>query len=222
MSCSRGVEVEVLEHLAAPAGFECRDETLEGNRDASLRFDERRALGPERAALQRARLHLRGGSRRLRQGRISGGIAALYDALTSAMEWFCAGSERITSIPGARGRFTDYKARYAALVRASVLDGTFDFERLDKVLDRALAMELPAAAAEGILEGVESVLTQLGVLPFDEGTVAARGSRHLLTGRCGHARKGEMLLRVQTPWSRLHRQHGRRPRTSFRRSRTAT
>ena len=54
-------------------------------------------------------------------------------------------------------------------MRASVLDGSFDFDHLDKVLDRALATELPAAAAEGILEGVESVLTQLGVLPFDEG-----------------------------------------------------
>jgi len=60
-----------------------------------------RALGPERAALQRARLHVRGGKRRLQ-------------ATTQ--------------------------------------------ELLD---DRAVD-------AAGILEGVESVLTELGVLPFDE------------------------------------------------------
>ena len=53
-----------------------------------------KALGPERAALQRARLHLRGGKRRLRQGKISAGIATLSDALSFAMEWFCASPER--------------------------------------------------------------------------------------------------------------------------------
>jgi hypothetical protein len=58
---------------------------------------------------------------------------------------------------------------YAALVRsAAVLSGTFDYERYDSVLDRALETEVPAVEAAGILEGVESVLTELGVLPFDE------------------------------------------------------
>lgn len=126
------------------------------------------ALGPERAALQRARLHLRGGKRRLRQGRNSAGVAALYDALTSAMEWFCAAAERRTRLPAAPEAFTDDRALYTALVRAAVLDGTFDFDHLDQVLDRALEAELPAATAAGIAEGVELVLTQLGVLPFDE------------------------------------------------------
>ena len=126
------------------------------------------ALGPEQAALQRARLHLRGGRRRLRQGRISSGIAALYDSLTSAMDWFCASPERRVRLRGAEDQFPDDRAMYTALVRAGVLDGTFDFEHLDRVLDRALEMELPATAASGILEGLESVFTQLGVLPFDE------------------------------------------------------
>ena len=126
------------------------------------------ALGPERAALQRARLHLRGGRRRLRQGRISAGIAALYDALSSAMEWFCAAPQRRSRIQGGREQFPDDRARYAALVSAAVLDGRFDFGRFDQLLTRALQAELPAAAVSGILGGVESVLTQLGVLPFDE------------------------------------------------------
>jgi hypothetical protein len=126
------------------------------------------ALGPEQAALQRARLHLRGGRRRLRQGKISAGITTLSDALSFAMEWFCASPERRSRVRGTREEFLDDRALYAALVRAAILDGTFDFDRFDLILDRALEMELPAAEAAGILEGVASVLTQLGVLPFDE------------------------------------------------------
>ena len=128
-----------------------------------------RALGPEQAALQRARLHLRGGKRRLRQGRVSAGIAALYDALTSAMEWFCASPERCARVPGAREQSLDDRALYAALVRAAVLDGALDFDHVDRVLARALEAEIPAADAAGVSEGVEAILTQLGVLPFDEG-----------------------------------------------------
>lgn len=127
------------------------------------------ALGPEQAALQRARLHLRGGKRRLRQGKISSGIVTLYDTLTSAMEWFCASPERRLQARVTRDEIRDDRALYAALVRAGVLNGDFDFELFDRVVERALEKELPATEAAGILEGVESVLTQLGVLPFDEG-----------------------------------------------------
>lgn len=126
------------------------------------------ALGPERAALQRARLHVRGGKRRLRQGKISAGVATLSDALSFAMEWFCASAERRSQVQATARELLDDRALYAALVRSAVLSGTFDYERFDQVLDRALASEIPAADAAGILEGVESVLTELGVLPFDE------------------------------------------------------
>ena len=126
------------------------------------------ALGPERAALQRARLHLRGGRRRLAQGKISAGIVALADALTSAMEWYCASAERFSRIQTTREVLLNDRALYAALVQASVLDGTFAFDRFDLVVDRALEAELPAADAAGLIEGLESVFTQLGVLPFDE------------------------------------------------------
>jgi len=126
------------------------------------------ALGPERAALQRARLHVRGGKRRLRQGKISAGIATLADALTFAMEWFCASPERRSRVRASAQELLDDRALYAALVRSAVLSGTFDFDRFDRVLDRALETEIPAVDAAGLLEGVESVLSELGVLPFDE------------------------------------------------------
>jgi hypothetical protein len=126
------------------------------------------ALGPERAALQRARLHVRGGNRRLRQGKISSGIAALADALTHAMQWYCAAPERRARVQATAQELLDDRALYAALVRSAVLDGAFDYERFDRVLERALETELPAAAAAGIPEGLAAVFAQLGVLPFDE------------------------------------------------------
>ena len=126
------------------------------------------ALGPEQAALQRARLHLRGGKRRLRQGKISAGIATLSDALSFAMEWFCASPGRRARVRASAQELSDDRALYAALVRSAVLSGTFNFDRFDRVLDRALETELPATDAAGSLEGVESVLSELGVLPFDE------------------------------------------------------
>ena len=127
-----------------------------------------RALGPERAALQRARLHVRGGKRRLRQGTISAGVTTLSDALSFAMEWFCASAERRSGVRATAQELLDDRALYAALVRSAVLSGAFDYERFEQVLDRALETEIPVVDAAGILEGVESVLTELGVLPFDE------------------------------------------------------
>ena len=49
---------------------------------------DERLLGPVEGPLQRARLHIRGGKRRLRQGKISAGIATLADALSASLEWF--------------------------------------------------------------------------------------------------------------------------------------
>ena len=129
------------------------------------------ALGPERAALQRARLHLRGGKRRLSQGKTSAGVVTIYDALTSAMEWFCASPDRRSRMPGAPKDFLDDRSLYATLVKGGILDGAFDFDQFCRVVDRALESEIASEDASGLLEGVESVLTQLGVLPFDEGNL---------------------------------------------------
>lgn len=129
------------------------------------------ALGPERAALQRARLHLRGGRRRLRQGKTSAGVVTIYDALTSAMEWFCASPGRRSRMRFAPKAFLDDRSRYATLVRAGILSGTFDFDLFDRLVDRALESEIAPEEAAGVLEAAESVLTQLGVLPFDEATL---------------------------------------------------
>ena len=54
-----------------------------------------RDMEPEEGLLLRCRLHIRGGRRRLRQGKIAAGIVTIYDAMTAAMEWYIASPERM-------------------------------------------------------------------------------------------------------------------------------
>lgn len=126
-------------------------------------------LGPVAGPLQRSRLHLRGGKRRLRQGKISAGVVTLYDALEGAMLSYAESPEkkaRLQFLPGER--MHDSKALYTVLVRSGALDGTFDFEAFDQLTEKALQQELVGYDARDLLAGVESVMTQLGVLPFDQ------------------------------------------------------
>jgi hypothetical protein len=73
---------------------------------------------------------------------------------------------RLQFLPGER-RY-DSKVLYAVLVRSGVLDGSFDFEAFDQLTEKALYQELVGYDTRDLLVGVESVMTQLGVLPFDE------------------------------------------------------
>lgn len=131
------------------------------------------ALGPEQAALQRARLHLRGARRRLRQGKISAGLVTLHDTLTSAVDWFLSSDARRSRAVISPAEARSDRGRYDALVRSGVLDGAFDFASFDRLIDRALAQEVSGVDHAAILRGIESVLTQLGVLPFDESALPA-------------------------------------------------
>lgn len=127
------------------------------------------ALGPEAAALQQAKLHIRGGRRRLRQGKIAAGIVTLYDALGSAMHWYVLGPERRKSLRVEEGeRLDDEKTLYSLLTRSDVLDGKFDYASFDALVEKALHEELPGYDYSGLLSDFESVMVQLGVLPFDE------------------------------------------------------
>ncbi len=130
---------------------------------------EEKKLGPVEGPLQRARLHIRGGKRRLRQGKAAAGIVTLYDALEGAMQSYASEPGRLAllGLRNDRDLFND-KLLYAALVRAGVIDGSFDFEAFDRLTERALNEELPGYDYTELLAGIESVMTQLGVMPFDE------------------------------------------------------
>jgi hypothetical protein len=124
-------------------------------------------IGPERFALQRARLHIRAGKRRLRQGKIAAGIVTLFDALEFALEWHTYPPRREKLRLQSR-EMTRSRKIFDALNRAGVLDGSFDFDRFDTLLERALFEEMPGYDFRELVAGVEKVMTQLGVMPYDE------------------------------------------------------
>jgi hypothetical protein len=127
------------------------------------------ALGPEAAALQRARLHIRGGKRRLRQGKISIGILTLYDALLMALEWYFFSSERRKGLLIKEGDdLNNDRTAFDILRRSGRLDDSLDYEAFDLLVEKALIDEMLDYDYTGVLKGFESVMTQLGVMPFDE------------------------------------------------------
>jgi hypothetical protein len=126
-------------------------------------------LGPVQGPFQRARLHIRGGMRRLRQGKISAGIVTLYDALEGAMRSYIADPAHLKTLSIKENEdLNDDKALYAALVRSGVLDGKFDFGAFDRLLERALDEELVNYDYRSLLSEIESIMTRLGVMPFNE------------------------------------------------------
>ena len=125
-------------------------------------------------ALLRARLHLRSGKRRLREGKLRAGVETIFDALYAAMRAY-------VMTPANRNRFegvdiNSEQALYEALVGAGVLDGLFDFRKFEKMVEDAVNEEVPVYDhvydPAWLISGVESVLTQLGCLPFDESTLS--------------------------------------------------
>jgi hypothetical protein len=130
------------------------------------------ALGPETGPLMRAKLHIRGGKRRLRQGKISAGIVTLYDALLASMDWYIASPERRHGLQIREGYdMRDDKTVFSVLTRSDVLDGKFDYEAFDRLVEKAANEEMPDYDYRELLEGIESVMTQLGVMPFDENSL---------------------------------------------------
>ncbi len=128
-----------------------------------------RNMGPVEGPFLRARLHMRGGKRRLRQGKIAAGIVTLYDALDAAMMAYVADEEHKKRLMVKAGEdlYND-RTLFAVLVRSQVLDGTFDFDGFDHLTERALHEEMPDYDYREVLTGLESVMQQLGVMPFDE------------------------------------------------------
>ena len=126
------------------------------------------ALGAEAAALQRARLHIRGGRRRLRQGKISAGLGTLYDALLFALEWYIASPDRRKTLPIKEGdNLQDDRTLFALLAESGVINGRFDLEGFKDLVETAPSETFDYDYAE-IVNRVESVMTRLGVMPFEE------------------------------------------------------
>lgn len=130
---------------------------------------DEKALGPVEGPLMRARLHIRCGKRRLSQGKISLGIITLYDALNSAMQWFIAVPERRNTLNINEGDDLNNEATlFRILTDSGILERSFNYEAFDELVGKALEEEMSSYDYEGLLKGFESVMMQLGVMPFDE------------------------------------------------------
>lgn len=120
-------------------------------------------------ALLRARLHIRAGRRRLRQKKVASGILTLYDALLFAMEWHVIDPAKRAALLVHQGEdLRDDKVLYSVLVRSGILDGTFDYTVFDPLIEQSVNDEMPGYDYTQLLSGIEHVMAQLGVMPFDE------------------------------------------------------
>lgn len=126
-------------------------------------------MSEEEAALMRARLHIRAGKRRLRQGKIAAGIVTLYDALTYAVQWYLSDPKHREGLDIREGeRITNENHAFAILVRSGVFGEGFDPGPFEEILSKALVEEMPSYDYSWFLESVEKAMTRLGVMPFDE------------------------------------------------------
>lgn len=135
---------------------------------------EEKRLGPVEGPLQRARLHIRAGKRRLRQNKISAGIATLYDAVSAAMESYAAEQARRSGLRIRQGEnIEDDKTLYTVLVRSGVIDGAFDFGAFDRLTEKALREQVNDYDYEQLITEIEKLMKQLQVLPFEEASLPA-------------------------------------------------
>lgn len=126
-------------------------------------------MPPEEAALLRAKLHIRCGMRRMRQGKSAAGLATIYDAILSAMRWHIL----TTPLKGKLGndveeQLENERVVFSLMRKAGILDGALDWNRFQALVDQALMEEEIIVDREALLGQVEELMTRLGVMPFDE------------------------------------------------------
>jgi len=85
------------------------------------------------------------------------------------MQWYIAKPEHAMNFRFLEGEDVRNDAVvYKALTRSGVLDGTFDYDAFNELSEKALSQEMSDYDYSGLLSGIESMMTQLGVMPFDE------------------------------------------------------
>jgi hypothetical protein len=132
-------------------------------------MDTRDSFEKAEGALLRARLHIRGARRRLRQGKISAGIVTLYDALLFALRWYISSPERRKKISLGPGDDMPDEEQVLALLQSShVLPEEFDYPAFDALVEKASHQEMPAYDYSAMLRGFEAFMDRLGVMPFNE------------------------------------------------------
>ena len=137
-------------------------------------MDSRESFDSAEGALLRARLHIRGARRRLRQGKIAAGIVTLYDALLFALRYYLMVPQHRNelAIEGPLD-LANENEMVAALRQSRIIDNTFDLVEFEALVDRAAVEEMSDYDYRPVLGGFEALMGQLEVLPFDEDLLPA-------------------------------------------------
>lgn len=130
-------------------------------------------MKPAEAAVMRAKLHVRGGKSRISQGKIEAGIAALHDAIISAMQqyFFSTQLKDLLNITDSDFDFTDEKVLFNLLKRSGIIDITFrekDFTYLSIVIEKALDHKLKDFNQKTYFEKYNNLMKQLEIIPYNE------------------------------------------------------
>lgn len=128
-------------------------------------------------ALLRARLHLRGARRRLKQGKVAAGIITLYDALIFGLRSYCIVPEHRNQIdPGESLDLIEERVMIKALRKGGIIDSAFDLEEFEELVDRAARDEMADYDYRPLLMTFESLMTRIEVMPFDEASLPQEDS----------------------------------------------
>lgn len=123
----------------------------------------------EGAELLRTRLHIRGGRRRLLEGKEQDGLVTLYDALSHGLLYFeiKQGSDKETEKDDGE-LFQRELAIARKLVHSGVLDDLDFVTRLCSLTEQAIDGKVPHMNLLEILKSMDNIMTRLGVMPFSE------------------------------------------------------
>jgi len=120
----------------------------------------------------RARLHIRGAKRRLREGKVSLGFVTLYDALISGMRYWVLSPDLKNHIKVKDlDDITDDVNLFQILKRSNVINDPIslsDFKLIQNIMEEALTKELKLNQIEKYLEKFKMIMLQLKILPFNE------------------------------------------------------
>lgn len=125
---------------------------------------------PAAIALLRAKLHFRCGKRRVHEGKIALGMSTLYDALLSSMRWYALSNEALHAEIHRQGEEileVDVKLQNLIATHGAWPDD-LDFQKLLTLVNRALTNNVNGLDHDLFMKQIDGLLTNLGVLPFDE------------------------------------------------------
>ncbi|PWI48190.1 hypothetical protein CEE45_07730 [Candidatus Heimdallarchaeota archaeon B3_Heim] len=128
-------------------------------------------MKPDEASLLRARLHIRGGKRRLSQGKYAAGVAALHDALIHGMQWFLLSTHPELVYTDADCDITDDETLLQLIQKTPIFADPIykeDFEYLSEILNQALNERMNGFDKTRYMRTLHNFMKQLEVEPFSD------------------------------------------------------